>query len=397
VRQPWNCRVLSGKSTMSEPGLNTAAPKYRFGFVLSTALGNLTRYQNFRKFAERDPQVDFVWAPVKHFIAPNETNPFRFLPGPLRRRAIVLHQSAAVLRQLGRFDAVMIHMYEVDILTALRQYFFKGPLRVISTDDAPVVDPLTYPMHPVDRKKPKWRRALRLRIDLWRARRADLLVPFSNWAGDIIVAGAGVPRERVLPIHVGLDLSLWRCEPKPVRAAAERVKLLFVGGEFVRKGGHHLLEAFGRYLSECTELHLVTKSAPKTLPPNVYVYDDLNANDERLARLYREADILVHPTTSDLSSWVVLEAMASGCATVATPVGGIRDFVEEGENGVFVAVGDVDGLAAAIKSLVVDPAKRHRMGMSGRRMVEERFDAAMNVPAILQTMKTAVDRRRNGQ
>src|SRR5436309_2056112 len=80
----------------------------------------------------------------------------------------------------------------------------------VSGDDAPALDPDRYPMHPRDRAKPRWRRALRLQIDLWRARHADLLIPFSPWAGRILVEGAGVPASRVHPVHVGLDLDLWR-------------------------------------------------------------------------------------------------------------------------------------------------------------------------------------------
>jgi glycosyltransferase involved in cell wall biosynthesis len=368
--------------------------KYRFGFVLSTSLGNLTRYQNFRKFAERDPEVEFIWAPVKHYFGPGERDPFRHLPGALRSRAIVLYQSAPVLRQLDRLDAVMIHLYEIDILTALRGLLFKAPLRVISSDGAPAVDPTSYPFHPVELKKSAMRRTLRLRIDLWCARQADLLVPFSTWAGNILVNGAGVPRERVVPIHVGLDLGIWRYEPKQPALPNERVKLLFVGGDFQRKGGQTLLAAFERHLSERAELHLVTKSAPSRLPAHVHVYSDMNANDARLAELYRQADILVHPTRSDLSSWVVLEAMASGCPAVTTAVGGIVDLVQEGRTGVFVQVDDPDALAAAIRPLIDDPERRRQMGAHARAFVEQHFDAAVNVPRILGLMKATVNQRR---
>ena len=276
-----------------------------------------------------------------------------------------------MLRQFGTFDAVMIHMYEVDILTALRGYWFKRPLRIVSSDDAPVIDPSTYPLHPVDQRKPGWRRAVRLQLDLWRARRADLLIPYSEWAGDLVVAGAGVPRSRVVPIHVGLDLDVWRCEPKAFGGETDRVKLLFVGGEFERKGGAHLLETFVRHrLGDVAELHLVTKTAPSNLPSHVHVHDDFEPNDPRLAKLYREADIFVFPTTSDLSPWVVLEAMASGCPVVTTPVGGIVDMVEESQTGLFVPVGDVDALSRAVKSLIADPERRRAMGTCGRQLIE---------------------------
>ena len=388
-------KTFGTSSTPAGSAESKKGRKYRFGFILSTSLGNSTRYQNFRRFAERDRDVEFVWAPVKHYIAPDEVDPFARLPQPLRKRAIVLHQSSPVLSRFGSFDAVMIHMYEVDILTALRGYWRERPLRIVSSDDAPVTDPGTYPLHPVDQRKPAWKRALRLRIDLWRARRADLLIPYSTWAGDIVVNGAGVPRDRVLPIHVGLDLDLWRYEPKACGAATDRLRLLFVGGEFERKGGTHLLEAFVRHrLGDVAELHLVTKTAPSRLPPHVHLHDDFCPNDPRLAKLYREADIFVFPTTSDLSPWAVLEAMASGCPVVATPIGGIVDMVQDNETGLLVPVGDIDALAHAVKSLIEDPEKRRSMGSCGRRVIERRYDAAANVPRILEAMKHLTDLQR---
>jgi len=365
--------------------------RYRFGFILSTSLGNLTRYENFRKFAVLDPEVECTWAPVKHYIAPGERDPFRFLPGFLRSRAIVILQSMPVLRRFSSLDAVMIHMLEVDILTALRSYFSKTPLRIISTDDAPVLDPGTYPIHPADRNKPRWKQAIRLRVDLWRARRANFLIPFSEWAADILVSGAGVPRERVTAIHVGLDLDLWRFKPRSTAATTAKPRLLFVGGEFSRKGGATLLEAFRRQFTSVAELHLVTKDAPANLPDGVHVHSNFQPNDERLAELYRSADIFVLPTTSDLFPWVILEAMASGCPVVATPVGGIVNLVIDGETGLLVPVGDVPRLAAAIQSLIDDPAMRARMGINGRARVEAHFNARTNVARILQIMKTAVD------
>lgn len=396
--QPTPKATPNHERLMTATTMTTTEPavRYRFGFVLSTSLGNMTRYLNFRRFAQADPEVEMVWAPVKHFIGPGESDPLRWLPGPLRTRAIVLYQSAPVLSRWRQLDAVMIHLYEVDVLSALFGRLLGGPLRVISSDEVPAVDPTAPHIHPVDRHKPGWKKALRLRIDLWRVRRADLLVPFSPWVIDTLVGAAGVARERIHPIHVGLDLATWRFAAKSNRSPGERFKLLFVGGDFKLKGGPTLLEAFAR-VSDRAELHLVTKTAPTDLPAHVHVHADLGANDERLTQLYRDADVLVHPTTCDLLPWVVLEAMASGCPCVVTRVGGIRDLVSEGETGFFVPIGDSQALAAALTRLLDNPELRQRMGARARSVVEERYDAAINVPRILQLMKDAVDQRRSDQ
>ena len=77
----------------------TLKTKYRFGFILTTAAGNMTRYQNLRKYADMDPEVECIWAPVKHYLEPD---PFWCLPGPLRSRAVVMREAAPVMSQANR-------------------------------------------------------------------------------------------------------------------------------------------------------------------------------------------------------------------------------------------------------------------------------------------------------
>ncbi|MDP9045241.1 MAG: glycosyltransferase family 4 protein [Pseudomonadota bacterium] len=373
----------------SDPGARHR--RYKFGIVLSTSLGNLTRYQNFRRYAEQDPEVELTWAPISHYFEPGVANPYERLPRAVQARAIVIHQAQPVLRKLDELDALLIHMYEVDLLLALRAKFLRTPLRIVSTDDGPAIDPATYPFHPVDGRKAAWRKRLRLRVDLWRSRSADFLIPFSTWAADLHIRGAGKSPDRVEPIHVGLDLRIWPDRDRSNVVAHDRIKLLFVGGEFERKGGALLLQVFKSHFQDVAELHLVSKSAPKDLPANTTLYDDYHANDPRLAELYRAADIFVLPTLSDLSSWVTLEAMASGCPVVVTPVGGISDLVDPEVTGILIPVGDADALRKAIERLIDDPARRIEMGQAARRYVETRFDAAKNVPRILGIMKRLVD------
>ena len=71
---------------------------------------------------------------------------------------------------------------------------------------------------------------------------------------------------------------------------------------------------------------------------------------------------------------VLTEACASGLPIVATDVGGVREAVRNGENGLLVPYrADADVWAAAILSLIEDPAKRARMGAAGRRLAETEF------------------------
>lgn len=365
---------------------------YRFGFVLSTTLGNLTRYENFKKYAERDAEIEFIWAPVCHYTPPDLPSRLRFLPAPLFMRARVLQQAWPALKRLGQMDAVMIHLFEAEVLCALRSYLGNGPVRISSTDEAPITNRHTYPLYPSEHTKSAWRQKLRLALDRWRVRRMDSFVPFSNFAADILIRDCGVASERVHPLHVGMDLELWKSAPKVESHGNGRFQILFVGGDFVRKGGMTLLEVFRTRFQNVADLHLVTKQAPKALPANVHVHDDFKPNDPRLTALYASSDVLVVPTTADLGPlWVFLEAMAMRLPVIATDVGAGTEAIRHGETGLIVKVDDAESLGAAIQTLLENPALCRQMGERGRELIEQKFNASTNVPKILALMKSAVN------
>jgi glycosyltransferase involved in cell wall biosynthesis len=69
----------------------------------------------------------------------------------------------------------------------------------------------------------------------------------------------------------------------------------------------------------------------------------------------------------------LLEAMAAGCAPIATAVGGIPDVVRDGENGLLVPPRSPQRLAEALASLLADPARAERLGRAARATIAERY------------------------
>ncbi len=93
-----------------------------------------------------------------------------------------------------------------------------------------------------------------------------------------------------------------------------------------------------------------------------------------IADLLRGAHIAVNPSTyREGLPKTALEAMAAGKPVVATDIPGCREAVVHGQTGSLVPPRDVTALAAAIKTLIDDPALRARMGAAGRLRVEEHF------------------------
>lgn len=78
-------------------------------------------------------------------------------------------------------------------------------------------------------------------------------------------------------------------------------------------------------------------------------------DNERVADLYRDADLLLNPSTVDNMPISLLEAMASGVAIVSTDVGGIPHMVEDGQTALLVPPRDPAAMSAAALRVLAEP------------------------------------------
>jgi glycosyltransferase involved in cell wall biosynthesis len=90
------------------------------------------------------------------------------------------------------------------------------------------------------------------------------------------------------------------------------------------------------------------------------------ASPAELERQYARADIFCLPSRVEGLPMALLEAMAFALPVIVTPVGGIPDVVEDGTSGVFVQPGDAEGLASALRSLVLSQGTRERIGAAAQ-------------------------------
>ena len=214
-------------------------------------------------------------------------------------------------------------------------------------------------------------------------RLAAAVVPWSTWAARSLVNDYGVSPERVHVIPPGVDTAWWRPAPE-ARAPRAKPRLLFVGGNFERKGGHLLLDVFQRLdLAARAELHVVTRDDVPAAP-GVIVHRDMSNNSPELLRLYQEADLFVLPTAADCFSIASIEAMAAGLPVITTRVGGIEDIVEHERTGYLVPPSDGAALAAALERLLDDPARRVEMGRLARARAEAAFDARGSTERLIE-------------
>jgi len=94
---------------------------------------------------------------------------------------------------------------------------------------------------------------------------------------------------------------------------------------------------------------------------------------EDVPALLTASDIFVLPSHSEGLSNALMEAMASGCACIASEVGGNSYLIQNGISGFLFPVGDREALRSHLKRLLQDPAKRLAMGEAARKRIEEMF------------------------
>jgi glycosyltransferase involved in cell wall biosynthesis len=104
---------------------------------------------------------------------------------------------------------------------------------------------------------------------------------------------------------------------------------------------------------------------------------------DELPAYYGLMDVFIMPSLYDGLPNALLEGMACERAVVATPVGGIRDALDDSHSGVLVPPGDASALAEAICSLISQPEERHRLGLNARQAVLEQFTLAQELEANL--------------
>jgi phosphatidylinositol alpha-1,6-mannosyltransferase len=92
---------------------------------------------------------------------------------------------------------------------------------------------------------------------------------------------------------------------------------------------------------------------------------------ERIADHYAAADVFVLPSYNEGMSVATLEAMAAGLPLVVTRTGGTAELVQEGENGLTFAWGDVETLAQHLAYLAANREVVRQMGAASRRRAEQ--------------------------
>jgi glycosyltransferase involved in cell wall biosynthesis len=362
------------------------ATHYRIGFVMEQQLGHGTHYRNLLRYVQQDASVAPVWMPLPF----EPSGLLRSLPlvrsNWSARASLLARRAVERARKQSRLDALFFH---TQVTTLLAGPLMRRLPTIISLDATPINYDSVGTLYGHQSGGPL--EGLKFRANVHAFSLAAGFVTWCQWARESLINDYGVAPEKITVIPPGVDLSLWPSRPPRREASGTEqrlLKLLFVGGDFKRKGGEVLLECFKRSFQDRCELHLVTQEAVPP-GPNLFVYNGVKPNSETLTRLFAEADIFVFPTLADCAPVAVTEALAASLPVISTRVGAIPEAVQDGKTGLLVDPGNLEQLHQALDYLLDHAEQRREMGVLGRRLVEQDYDAAKNCQRLLSVIKTA--------
>lgn len=123
----------------------------------------------------------------------------------------------------------------------------------------------------------------------------------------------GISKEKIKHVPLPIDFDYYQ-KPKKTTSLPT---VLFVGGDFYRKGGHHITNNWKSKLKDKCKLILLTKQDIQ-VEEGVKIYNDLSKGDKLHKFFFSSADIFILPTYRDAYPIVLGEAAAAGLAIITT-------------------------------------------------------------------------------
>ena len=216
----------------------------------------------------------------------------------------------------------------------------------------------------------------------------------------------GVPEACCHLIHNAIDTEEYR-RRKPIREAKTgfdlppRGLLIGAAGRLSEEKGFDLLiRAVAQLAGQGHDLSLWIAGEGHARPQLTRLIDELacgncvrllgHVND--LKPIYEAMDLYVLSSLREGLPNVILEAMAMEVPVVATRVAGVPSVIRGGENGLLVDAGSVPSLAAAIESLVSDPARREKLAAAGRTTIEQSYSFLLRMQKMARVYDAVLGR-----
>lgn len=212
---------------------------------------------------------------------------------------------------------------------------------------------------------------------------ADTVIAPSHFLAGLF-AKNGFPRGRMTVVPYGLEPG--RIVPVATHRPRSPLRIGFCGVLSPWKGAHLVVQAVrnstmalhlrinGRtnepmFQDYIDRLRTIADGDPRIHFPGAYAAADA-------AQVFADMDILVVPSLwYENTPFVVLEAFAAGVPVIAADLGGLKEVVRDGENGLLFAAGDANSLRAAIERVARDPHWFTNLRLPGPPGIAQNYDS----------------------
>jgi glycosyltransferase involved in cell wall biosynthesis len=236
---------------------------------------------------------------------------------------------------------------------------------------------------------------LRLRLARWLAHRTDAIVGVSEGVKNRLLE-LGFPTEKCMAIPNGVNVTQLETVMRP--DWSNRLPQVIMASRFARQKDPKTLIKAMQILQErglATLLSFAGLGKPSLIKQchkmaaQAGLSESINFLGQvtRLPELLAQHQVFVLSTHYEGMPLALIEAMAMGCACIATDVVGVREVIAHGQTGLLVPEGDAQALADAIEKLLVQPAWAEMMGIAARDSVKAKFDLSLMHERYIQLFK----------
>jgi glycosyltransferase involved in cell wall biosynthesis len=233
-------------------------------------------------------------------------------------------------------------------------------------------------------------------------KKIDAFVVLSK-SSSVILSEYGVHKERIfsVPLFLSKDID----DPIENPFSSEPDSILYVGWIHPRKGLHVLLEAMPLILEEIAgaKLYVIGESVDDCYMNKINAIIRKNnlhnkvflmgkRSFQEVKQFFQKTSVMVIPEQWENMSPVILgESMYFGKAIVASNIGGIPEFVIDGENGLLAAPADSADFAKKIIHVLKDRQYMQKIGNNSKKTAQYLFSEEARYKRLLNLYQSLVD------
>ncbi|MCF8714887.1 glycosyltransferase [Joostella atrarenae] len=239
---------------------------------------------------------------------------------------------------------------------------------------------------------------------IWRVtKNATVLTSTSNVMKEQYLKLYNYPKEKIKVVPFGVDIDLFTGKAKE---NSDKYTIGIAKNIETKYGIQYLIEGF-KILNDKyhdAELHIIgdgsllneMKNLSKSLGVDENVIFHGRVRNELLPKYMYSWDVCVIPSIMDSESFGVSAVEASACSlpVIASNVGGLPEVVQNDKSGIIIPAKNSQAIADELEYLYLNPDILKKMGLAGRKIVEDKYNWDNNVKEMyhiyLETIKNQI-------